>query len=275
MTTDYLIIELDGERYAVPVSEVLKLLQFDTDALHTPFGGDDPMVGFISHHDRVIPVVDLRRSLGMVSMEQETAEVVETLEQRKADHVHWLNELEASVRENRDFQLTTDPHACAFGKWYDALRANQAQVETFTNGNGPLEEILRAFDEPHRKIHRIAGQVRALYESGQHDEAIALIEQTRQGDLRTMVKLFDRACAMFKALRRTLLVVLDHGDERLAVVIDQVLGLRPLPRECEQEMQVTSPLIRAMSLPNPNEHPIAILDVEALYASARGVADAA
>jgi purine-binding chemotaxis protein CheW len=46
----------------------------------------------------------------------ESLAFVAMLEQRKQDHKRWLDELAASVREARAFTLTTDPHACAFGR---------------------------------------------------------------------------------------------------------------------------------------------------------------
>jgi hypothetical protein len=80
--------------------------------------------GAINLRGRVMPLVDLRKRLGMVSATEETSELIRLMMQREQDHKNWLAELEACVRESREFKLTTDPHTCAFGKWYDCHFAN-------------------------------------------------------------------------------------------------------------------------------------------------------
>jgi chemotaxis signal transduction protein len=66
--------------------------------------------GAINLRGRVMPLVDLRKRLGMVSASEETSEFIRLMMQREQDHKNWLAELEASVRERREFKLTTDPH---------------------------------------------------------------------------------------------------------------------------------------------------------------------
>lgn len=63
----------------------------------------------------MIPMIDLRKRLGMTSAAAENNQFCALMDQRRQDHVNWLNELEASTRERREFKLTTGPHKCAFG----------------------------------------------------------------------------------------------------------------------------------------------------------------
>jgi purine-binding chemotaxis protein CheW len=78
--------------------------------------------GVINLRGEVITLVDLRLRLGLPSSKVEKEELIRLLEQREQDHKNWLGELESSVREKRSFHLTTDPHACAFGRWYDNFK---------------------------------------------------------------------------------------------------------------------------------------------------------
>jgi chemoreceptor zinc-binding protein len=41
------------------------------------------------------------------------------IDERKNDHIHWVNEFERSIKNDEQINLNTDPHECAFGKWYD------------------------------------------------------------------------------------------------------------------------------------------------------------
>ncbi len=272
MHDQYLIFELSREAYAVPVSNVLNLLKYEPDALRQPFGADSHIHGYLTYQGIVVPVRDLRPALGMPTMAQETEEVIGILDARKQDHINWLDELEASVREKRSFRLTTDPHACKFGKWYDALMASPEEIHHFTNGNGTLDGILHAFHEPHARIHAIAIEVGELMADKRHDDAMKVINRAREGDLRTMVNLFDRARALVASLSRTLLLVLEYEDERLGILVDQVNSLQTLTPEHMQSLAVESDLIKCMALPNPGRPPIALVNVESLYDSARAVA---
>lgn len=269
MAHEHLVFELARERFAAPVDHVLGLLKYEPSSLRRPFGESGNLAGYFLHQGRVIPVVELRTLLGMSSMTREAEEVQATLEQRKQDHINWLDELEASVREARAFRLTTDPHACKFGKWYDGLMGSPGALQCFTNGSGPLEGVLRAFDQPHRRIHSIAEEVSALVAAGRQGAALAIIERSRSADLHTMIALFDRARDLFVSLRRTLMLILDHGGERLGVLIDQVQNMRALPPEHMQCISVGTGLVRCMALASSGEPPVAVLDVPGLYASVR------
>jgi hypothetical protein len=74
---------------------------------------------------------------------------------REQDHRKWLLELEASVQEHRSFLMTTDPHKCAFGKWYDNYHADNAWVAA----------LLKKVDGPHRQIHAVAADCRPTNEA--------------------------------------------------------------------------------------------------------------
>ena len=78
--------------------------------------------GIIKNRNKVYSVIDFRLLTSQPSIAEQLAEFRVMLDQREEDHVKWLVELENSVIENRSFNLATDPHKCAFGKWYDNLK---------------------------------------------------------------------------------------------------------------------------------------------------------
>ncbi len=98
--------------------------------------------GVTNLRGKVHVVWDLRQLLGLTTLRQETDALIQELTQREQDHKNWLAELERSIREQRAFTLTTDPHKCKFGIWYD----------TFKTENLILSSLLKKFDEPHQAI---------------------------------------------------------------------------------------------------------------------------
>ncbi len=232
----WLIIELADQAFGLGIEYVQELIDLTSQQIHRiPYQGRE-MAGVIRVRSAVIPLLDLRALLGMPSMEDETAEVVDMLHQRRQDHIRWIEELEASVLESRPFRLATDPHACGFGKWYDALMGDRRALDRFTNGNLALRNVLDSFDLYHRRIHGIAERVTRMVEGGQVSEARALIDATRDTDLATMVELFDRTCDLVSTLRRGCVVLVRFEDGTVGLPVDRVLQVTEIPVDAQKTL---------------------------------------
>jgi len=185
--------------------------------------------GVINLRGQVVPVIDLRVRLGMTSLLGETEDLINLLNQREQDHKNWLVELESSVKERRDFKLATDPHKCAFGKWYD----------NFTTDNRLLANCLQKFDAPHKRIHAIGIEVKELEEKGDFDSANAIIERTRQGDLAEMIKLFSEARNLLREFTREIAMVLEWNKKTMAAAVDSIETVEKLSKSNIEEMPET------------------------------------
>ena len=185
--------------------------------------------GVINLRGQVVPVIDLRERLGMTSLLGETEDLINLLNQREQDHKNWLVELESSVKERRDFKLATDPHKCAFGKWYD----------NFTTDNRLLANCLQKFDVPHKRIHAIGIEVKELEEKGDFDSAHAIIERTRQGDLAEMIKLFSEARNLLREFTREIAMVLEWNEKTMAVAVDSIEIVEKFSKSNIEEMPET------------------------------------
>ncbi|MGA8580143.1 MAG: chemotaxis protein CheW, partial [Bryobacteraceae bacterium] len=165
--------------------------------------------GVINLRGRVTPVVDLRRRLGMHSSSEQTEELCRLMEQRAQDHRRWLEELEASVKENRKFTLARDPHQCAFGKWYD----------NFKTDNIAVSGVLKKFDAPHKRIHALADEIEELLEKRCMEQVLVKFEHARNGALSAMLRLF---ADFQQTIRREIAVVLNGSTGAYAVSVDSV-----------------------------------------------------
>lgn len=174
---------------------------------------DASIRGIFQFRNQSIALIDLRTRLGLRSMQAETDDFCEMLDARKNDHVNWLTELDSSVHEKRDFRLTTDPHSCAFGKWYDSYVAPTHS----------LKSLLRKFDEPHKRIHSIAQKVTSAAKSGALKEAENIIENCRERELLEMIKLFSAVKDEYKNNQRETTIVYETKQGFRAFAVDQVL----------------------------------------------------
>ncbi|MCP4764125.1 MAG: hypothetical protein GY870_20295, partial [archaeon] len=172
----------------------------------------DYIRGVINLRGKVIPVMDLRLKMGIMSISEEAENLIQLLDQREQDHKNWIAELESSVRERRDFKLATDPHKCAFGKWYD----------NFKTDNKVLASCLTKFDVPHQKIHSIAINVKEMEEKENFDSAFEIINQTKESELSEMIQLFSEARTLLRESTREIAMVLEWEDKIMAVSVDSV-----------------------------------------------------
>ena len=206
----WVIFYLLNEQYSVSADQIREMVVMPH-IVEIP-GAPDYIRGVINLRGKVIPVLDLRQRLGMLSYTDEVKELISLLHQREQDHKNWLVELEASVRDHKEFKLTTDPHQCAFGRWYD----------NYTTDNRILAFNLKKFDAPHKKIHEIAIKVKELENNGDFDSAISIIRQTRENELAEMVGLFSETRLILQESKREIALVMEWKGKIIAGAVDSV-----------------------------------------------------
>lgn len=201
---------------AVPCANVRRLMPLGQ--VRRPPGLPRIVRGLVEADGQLLQAIDLRRAFERTGRDEELRELVASLEARREDHVRWLRELEASVREQRAFTLQTDPQQCAFGRWYAAYE--------------PTDPLLRvkllAFDRPHRRIHALAGEALALVEQGRAEHALSLIEHARARELAEMVRLFGQTIELVSGSVREIFAVCARGRRRFALIADDALGVGAL-----------------------------------------------
>jgi len=172
----------------------------------------DHIRGVVNLRGTIVPLIDLRVRLGMPSFLSEVEAFCSLMDQRELDHRRWLQELEASVREQRQFTLATDPHLCAFGKWYDSYKP-----ATYT-----LASLLKQFEAPHRTIHSIAEKVFAMEKNGDTAGAHKMITECHDQELAQMITLFAQVKQYYRTQNREISVVLEHQRKLVAMAVDAI-----------------------------------------------------
>lgn len=232
MRHSWVLLALDGQRFGYPterVQEVAVLRDADTRAVA---GAGAHVRGVINLRGTVLPLFDLRKLAGFRGYLDEQRQLQEAFAQRKQDHISWLTELRASVVEGRRFTLTTDPHQCAFGRWYDA----------YVSPDPLLSFKLLLFDKPHQHIHSIGARCSELVSAGRQAEALKLIEQAWDVDLAILTTLFDQTLPLFKAIAREVVVVARSNVSAMGLVADAALEVCEVDDSDVQELQPSSSL---------------------------------
>jgi chemotaxis signal transduction protein len=224
-----LIVQLRNQLYGLPAQQVRELARMPEVSQVTDL--PEYVRGVMNLRGRVIPVVDLRKRIGMTSALTEMDDFCAMMEQRQKDHVNWLEELDACVREKREFKLTTDPHRCAFGRWYDSYKPDNPWVAG----------ILRQFEQPHGKIHALAEAVLALEKEGRTADALNLIATHHSGTLSVTVKLFDSMKTVARERQREIVVVLTNAKQEFAVSVDAAVSVEKLADSEIENLPLSGP----------------------------------
>lgn len=176
--------------------------------------------GIIRYRDKIYRLLNLRKILSLNNIEAKIEDFNSMMDARKQDHVEWLTDLENSIHQNREFTKTTDPHKCAFGKWFYSYKTDDIT----------LQEILDKFELPHKKLHGIAIQAEKLKQLGKDQEIESLFQMTRNTTLMEMINLFDQIKVIYRKSLQELAVILEFENHKTAFPVDQVLTVEYLKK---------------------------------------------
>jgi purine-binding chemotaxis protein CheW len=224
------IVQAKNQRFAIATQDLREMVIMP-EVAHVP-SVPEYVRGVINLRGRVMPLLDLRKRMGLPSAVDETEKFCSMMEQREQDHKNWLNELEASVKQHRTFALTTDPHQCAFGKWYDSYHAD----------NPWIAALLKKFDTPHQQIHACAIEVEQLKASGDYASAEALVTRLRDGALSKLIRLFGDLRNLVRESERETAVILTHGSKLFAASVDAALSIEKFAAGSIEEVSSLVPI---------------------------------
>ncbi len=219
MENSWVTFELNHQEYGIRTEFVkeMVLLSKPSKLPDSP----DFMRGIINLRGLVIPAIDLRKRLGMASFQDEIKGLIDLLMAREQDHINWLQELQKSVEEKREFKLTTDPHKCAFGKWYD----------TFLTNNQLLRIQLNKFDIPHKKIHALGETVKEYEKKQMFSEALELVTAAWGRELAVVREIFDETIKILKDSVREIVIISECNSNRIGFIVDSVTEVLDIPND--------------------------------------------
>lgn len=244
----------------IPAAHVREM--FVLPAVHRPTGDIGNGRGLTKLRDMVLPTLDLRVSLGMEPAAAELEALIQLLEAREQDHREWLDELAASVEEERAFTLATDPRKCHFGQWFYSYQA----------ADGVLRLELSRIEQPHARVHALAHEVEELLRKGNKAAAHRVIDEARRGVLLEVVKQFDAIRAALRREHREIGVAIDVRGQQRVLVVDSAEAVALL----EQLSEADDPLARGdlqiglckrMGRWKDSTKPVLLVDLDALVAA--------
>lgn len=214
----WILFAIDGQLFTINALNVISIIPLDEQA--TPVADyPDCFRGIFLQRGEVVPLLELRKCLNKITLKEEYESFVDMIEQRKMDHVVWVDTLRQCIEQNEVFPLATDPHQCAFGKWYDAYNTKVHSVK----------HHLAKIDEPHRKLHETAEET---FRCEQNCDACER-EQCLKESLRlateeympTVLALLDEAKEVMQSDFHETCLLLSKNGKSIGVIVDDVLSV--------------------------------------------------
>jgi chemotaxis signal transduction protein len=223
----WLVFKVKERLFAVNSENASSIVQIPKLVEPVP-GSPAQMRGIINLRGSIIPLIDLRMVFGMTTMEQEYNGFKDMLEARKQDHLNWVNELKRCINTGEEFKLTTDPHKCAFGRWYDSYKTEVQSVKYHLN----------KIDEPHKRLHQAAEEVlkcEQKCDECKRSECLKTIMDRVSDELvPRIVSLLDEAKEVFRQQYHEMVIILDNGQQLVGIIVDEVVAVENLEKIAEQ-----------------------------------------
>jgi len=228
---NFLVFAVNQQLFALPHQKIISVL--DNPASTMMPGMSDHARGVMNFMGEPVTYFDFRKILGEQSIREEINELFDMLLARKQDHLNWVSKLKEAVTNGTEITVQTNPHLCAFGKWYDG----------FQTENLALSRYLKKFDQPHQKIHALAIQAKGLISAGNAQTALDMIHEAENTVLAQLIRLFDEARDELQRANTEYAIVTQTDDMRKAAfavdqpkyfgVLDEIT--HPLPKMVVQQ----------------------------------------
>ncbi len=213
LINQYLVIQIADTHYAIKLNPIREIVIIPN-ITSVP---DSPnfVRGVIKLRNNIITLIDSRKRLGFHSLDEIDKEMIDMLKHREEEHINWVQTLYASLETGTEFTLTTDPHACAFGKWFDNYKTT----------NIGLSVYIKQFDLPHKRIHSTASKALTELKLNGLDHAKKIIAEVKNTDLKQMMLLFEGVQKAIRESHRELAIVIESKNGLIAIAADNVSNI--------------------------------------------------
>lgn len=222
----WLIFKLKDDYYAINSDFIVTIMTLPKNIVAVP-NYMDSCRGIFELRGDIIPLFSLRALFHMQAIEDEYQEFSAMLEQRKQDHIHWVEELKSSVAEDRPFTLTTDHHQCAFGQWYDH----------FVTDLPSLRFIMNKIDEPHRELHASAKAFEACNKDHDHCKREmclgTIFKKLSEEYVPKILGLIDEMKIAFRDHYKEMTVVVEVDGNKFGVIVDDIVSVERMDEQFE------------------------------------------
>ncbi len=208
---EFIHIIINRQNYLLNSEKIKEILKYPT--IKSLAESSQHIEGIISHKEKVIPIVSIRKLLGFKSFSQEQIEFIEKM---KNEHKNWIKEFEDSLKESRVFTKTVNPQKCELGTWIDEMIKCMR-----CNHNGYTDIIKNSLLASHNALHLDAKEflqnnIKDAQSIKEHGEKTIKALWTLQENIHLLSSSFEQ------------LIIYDIDGIDVGFIVDSVAGLHNL-----------------------------------------------
>lgn len=214
----WLLFKIHGIEYAVSSKLITAITNISDDLIDIP-DKVDYIRGISPFRGATIKLIDMRKIFSVDSIEAEYQHFIEIIDHAKSDHVKWINALENTVKTGVPFTLSTDSDNCAFGKW----------LSRFKSDINAINKHLESINPPHQELHSLGSKVMNYMQNNEDGHNTKYIDEilfhAKEDLVPLILKLLDEAKDLFKPHINEMVIVFEHKDKCIGIIIDEVLSV--------------------------------------------------
>ncbi len=211
---EYLSFSHDDNHYAVSLNRV-RYIAADNSLPETPIAQNGKkMINTVQFEKQVCQLLGMEELLGAASKRHEIQDLTQQLKDHEQDHLQWMDALEQAIRNNKEFALSRDPDTCKLGRWYNDFHSDDQN----------LTHLLKKFDQPHRRIHQLAGELLTLAADGHQQQALKELQHHRETTLQRLRDLFADARELVSGSLRPTIIMLQKNDTSMVGLKVETIG---------------------------------------------------
>lgn len=222
----WLVFMLHNLKYTVNSRIVTTILQMP-DSL-TPVASSPEMFrGVLNFRGDVLPLLDLRKLLGIISVQDEQHGLTSQIEKIKQSHLDWVRALESTIVDDVPFGGNLDPHTCDLGHWIDSMLGSTSEATS-----NVILTYLRSVQPIHDSMHSTGRTVLESVKKLPHDRRASVLD----GDaFKNIVRYTEDIVSKLSSLQdeyinsmREMVVVVSDGSVQLGMIVDEVVAVDSL-----------------------------------------------
>ena len=208
---DFLEINIKTQTYLLSSENINELIQYTQPQ---PIASSSPLIdGIISHKDKVVPIVSMRKLLGFESY---TSTQLQLLHDVEGQHVAWVQDYENSLRTGEEFKKALNPHMCVLGKWID-----QTLQCLKCNTHGYIDILKREVIEHHNALHLDGAKyLEDVSDDMTFDEKMKKIEMHKVNTIKGIHSLRDNIQKLTLAFEQV--IICDVNGIEVGIIVDNI-----------------------------------------------------
>ncbi|MCH9812953.1 MAG: chemotaxis protein CheW [Epsilonproteobacteria bacterium] len=213
---EFIHVLVNNQNYLLNGENIKEVLKYPTikPLVDTP----KYIEGIISHKDKIIPIITIRKLLGFASFKEQQVKLFKKVEKQ---HINWVSDFENTLQNNTTFHKTLDPHKCELGMWIDEM------IRCMRCGHEGFTDIIKNEVMPHHNaLHHDGAKILENLSPELRASQLEIIEKHKSNTIRGLSILeqeIDRLSSVVEQL-----VIYDIDGIDVGFIVDGVAQLHSL-----------------------------------------------